>query len=291
MEENEFEIKIDFKPGQGDPARVFKAMSGLIDSFQSLDSHLVSSFDVALNASLVLNNVSAGSIKAKFKDLIEGLPDEALKEAEWKKILGHFLLKAKYAILEWLKDKKEISHRDDVRVLERELLRIAEETDLKRLPAYTSPSAEVLLSDILGVQESLSHLSEGDSATYRYGENAVDFNRELQISNEIVRDVLTKEVVQSSGKRVVKVKKPDYLGQSMWGFQYDGRSIDAKITDADWLFLFQGRKLDVKPGDSLRVMLFEEISYGYEGEIVHRHYEVEKVHEIIKPPKQGNISF
>lgn len=73
MEENEFEIKIDFKPGEGDPARIFKAMSGLIDSFQSLDSHLASSFDVGLDASLVLDNISAGSIKAKFRDLIEGL--------------------------------------------------------------------------------------------------------------------------------------------------------------------------------------------------------------------------
>jgi len=291
MEENEFEIKIDFKPGEGDPARVFKAMSGLIDSFQSLDSHLASSFDIALDASLVLDNISSGSIKAKFRDLIEGIPDEALKEAEWKKILGHFLLKAKYAILKWLQDKDEISHRDDVRVLEHDLVRLAEETDLKQLPAYTSPSAEVLLSGILGVQESLSYLSEGDSATYRYGEHVVSFNRELQISNEIVRDVLTKEVVKSSSKRIVKVKKPDYLGQSMWGLQYDGRSISAKITDTDWLFLFQRRKLDVKPGDSLRVMLYEEISYGYEGEIVHRHYEVEKVYEIIKPPKQGNITF
>src|SRR5690606_27836833 len=120
MEENEFEIKIDFKPGEGDPARIFKAMSGLIDSFQSLDSHLASSFDVGLDASLVLDNISAGSIKAKFRDLIEGLPDEALKEAEWKKMLGHFLLRAKSAMLEWLKDKKEISHRDYGREYDRE---------------------------------------------------------------------------------------------------------------------------------------------------------------------------
>ena len=289
--ENEFEISIDFKRGEGDPARVFKTMSGLIDSLQSLDSHLSSSFDISLNASLVLDEIETGSIKAKFRDVIEGIPDEALKEAEWKKILGHFLLKAKYAVLNWLKDRDSIQHRDDVRVLEGELLKIAEETNLKYLPAYSAPTAEVLLSDILLIQKSLESLNEEDKATYKYGENQVSFNRELNISNEIVREVLTKEIVKSSGERIIKVKKPDYLGQSMWAFQYDGRSIEAKISHSDWLQNFQSRTIDVKPGDSLKVMLYEEISYGYENEIVHRHYEVENVYEIIRPPSQGKIGF
>ena len=291
IREIEFEIKIDFKPGDGDPARVFKAMSGLVDAFQSLDSHLAASFDVSLNASLVLDEIQAGSIKARFRDVIEGVPDEALRDGEWKKIIGYFLLKSKYAVLEWLKDRNEIAHREDVRVLEDEIKRIAEETNLKQLPAYSAPKAEVLLSDIHSVQESLSNLLEDDAATYRYGSSEIPFNRELSISNEIVREVLTKEVVKSSGKRVVKVKKPDYLGQSMWALQYDGRAIEAKITDLDWLAKFQSRVEDVRPGDSLSVMLYEEISYGYEGEVVHRHYEVENVYEVIRPPVQGSIRF
>jgi hypothetical protein len=175
--------------------------------------------------------------------------------------------------------------------LEGELLRIAEETDLKKLPAYRAPTAGEILTDIHAVQESLSVLGDRDVATYRYGENEVEFNQDLNISNEIVREVLTKEVVKSSAQRIVKVKKPDYLGQSMWSFQYDGRAIEAKISDADWLVKFQSRAIDVRPGDSLRVLLYEEISYGYEAEIVHRHYEVENVYEIILPPKQHRIDF
>jgi hypothetical protein len=289
--EEEFEISIDFKRGDGDPSRVFRAMSGLIDAFQSIDTHLANSFDISLDASLVLEEVEAGSIKAKFRDVIEGLPDEALKNSEWKIIFGHFLLHSKYAILEWLNNRTEITHREDVMVLENQLVKIAEETDLKLLPAYAAPSAEMLLSDIHSVQESLEHLLEEDSASYKYGDKKVNFNRDLNISNEIVREVLTKEIVKSSGKRIVKVKKPDYLGQSMWAFQYDGKSIEAKIVDSTWLAKFQSRVAEIKPGDSLSVMLYEEISYGYEGEVVHRHYEVENVYEIIKPPTQQNIGF
>ena len=77
----------------------------------------------------------------------------------------------------------------------------------------------------------------------------------------------------------------------MWGFVYDGRAIEAKITHEEWLIRFQARKADVKPGDSIKVILYEEISYGYEAEVVHRHYEIEKVFEIIKPPQQRDIGF
>jgi len=288
---SDFEITIDFKPGEGDPSRVFKTMSGLIDAFQSIDSHLISSFDVSLDASLVLTDVQSGSLKAKFRDFIKGLPDEALKDANWKKIIGHFLVRSKYAILAWLEDRTEITHRDDVRVLENELKQIAEDTDLKLLPAYVAPRAEELLSDIHFVQESLESLQEEDTVSYRYNDKEIKLNRDLQISNEVVREVLTKEVVKSSSRRVIKVKKPDYLGQSMWSFQYDGRAIEAKITDNEWLNKFQSRTEEVKPGDSLDVLLYEEISYGYEGEVVHRHYEAEKVYEVIRPPTQRSISF
>ncbi len=236
MEDNEFEITIDFKPGEGDPARVFKAMSGLIDSLQAMDSHLLeASFDVSLRCTLVLDEIESGSIKARFRDLIEGLPDEALKDVEWNRILGYFLVRGKYLVLDWLKDKDEIVDINGVKLLEGKLLGLAEETDLKQLPAYSSPKAETLLSDIRSVQESLENLSDEDEAIYRYKDNEVIFNNELSISNEVVREVLTKEVIESSRKCIIKVKKPDYLGQSMWAFYYDGRGIEAKITDVEWL--------------------------------------------------------
>ena len=287
----DFEIKIDFSPGEGDPTRPFKAMSGLIESFQSLDSHILSTFDVSISTSLVLDEVEAGSIKAKLRDIIQGLPDEALKNSEWKKIIGHFLLKAKYIVLEWLEERNNIESREDVRILENRLKDAAAGTDIKMLPAYTSPSAEVLLSDIHSIKESLEYLEEDDTASYEYDGNCVPINKDLNISNEVIREVLTKEVVRSSGEKILKVKKPDYLGTSKWQFKYDGRAIEAKITDAEWLAKFQSRKEDVRPGDSLRVMLYEEISYGFDGEVVHRHYEIEKVYEVIRPPTQGRISF
>jgi len=286
-----FEIVIEFSPSEGDPARIFKTMSGLIDSFKEIDHHLTASIDTSLEATLLLENVENGSLKARFRNFVEGVPDEALQDGDWKKILGHFLLRSKKTILEWCNERDKISDRESVKALEGELVKIAEQTNIKTLPAYSPISSETLLSDIRNVQESLEPLTENDRAIYQYGSESIEFNRDLEISNEIVREVLTREIVKSSCERIIKVKKPDYLGQSMWAFVNDGRTIEAKITDDSWLRKFQRRSFDVKPGDSVRVVLYEEISYGYEGEIVHRHYEIEKVYEVIKPPKQGGMGF
>lgn len=288
---NTFDIVIDFRPSEGDPARVFKAMSGLVDSFQELDRHLASSIDASLETQLLLEDVERGSLKARFGNFIEGIPDEALKDGDWKKLAGHFLLRSKYKILEWCSDRDEISDRLSVDALEGELLVLAEESNIKQLPAYAPIRAETLLSDIQNVQNSLVPLISEDKAIYSADQGIIEFNRDLIVSEEVVRDVLTREVVKTSSKRILKVKKPDYLGQSMWGFVHDGRAIDAKVTDQDWLLQFQNRGVDVKPGDSIRAMLYEEISYGYEGEIVHRHYEVENIYEIIKPPRQGKMGI
>ncbi len=290
-EEFAFEIVIDFTPGEGDPSRVFKAMSGLIDSIQNLDRHLIGSIDSSLRPELVLEDIERGSLKAKFKTVVEGVPDEVLKDGEFKKVLGHFLLKGKKAILDWCADKTEISSRASVKELEGELLKLAEETDIKSFPAYSPIQAQALLSDLSKLQESLQNLGTGDSVTYEYAEEKIRFNRELQISDEVVREVLTQQVIKSSSIKILKVKKPDYLGQSMWGLVFDGKSIDAKITHNEWLAEFQSRRLSLNPGDSLKVTLYEEISYGYEGEIVHRHYEIERVHDVIRPPSQSGLSF
>lgn len=287
----EFEIEIDFEPGTGDPARIFRTMSGLIDSIQNLDRHLIGSIDLSLRPELVLEDVEKGSLRAKFKSFVEGIPDEALKDGEFKKVVGHFLLKGKKAILEWCADKNEISSRASVRALEGELLKLAEETDVKKFPAYAPIQPQALLSDLSKMQESLQNLESGDSVTYEYAEEKIGLNKDLQISELVVREVLTQEVIKSSAVKILKVKKPDYLGQSMWSFVYDGRSIDAKISHEEWLHDFQSRNLQVSPGDSLKVTLFEEISYGYEGEIVHRHYEIEKVHDVVKPPNQSGLAL
>ncbi len=283
--DSKFEIYIDFKPSEGDPSRVFHAMADLVDSLKELDTELASMVSISFKPELYLEEIEGGSVRAWFHAVIEDIPDEALKEGNFKKILGHFLLKAKYKILKWTEEKEKIEHIQEIKELEDELLTLAEETDIKQLPAYKPMETERLLSHINSINNSLTPLIEEDKVSYISSEGTTGINSNLAISNEIIVELLTSEIIETNGVRILKVKKPDFLGQSKWILRYQGHQIEAKISDLKWLNSYQGRQEELQPGDSIKANLKEIISYGHDGEIVHTIYEVTEVEEVINAPK------
>ena len=279
-----FEIRIDFAPNEGDASRVFLAMGDMIESLQSLDRDLLSQFAVELEAELLLEDVERGSLKAKLRNLVKDVPDDALQNAEWKKIIGHFLIKAKYAFLHWTEEHDSIEDRSALEPLEGELLAAARESDVLRIPAYRAISQERLLTNVRDVSHATRRLSEKDYASFESSVGSARFNRNLAVSDETIRDLLTQEVKESVSDQTLLVKKPDYLGQSMWSFRYQTHSIDAKILDTEWLDSFHTQRVSLQPGDALRVTLREVFYYGHYGEIVSAHYEILKVIDVISIP-------
>jgi len=148
-----------------------------------------------------------------------------------------------------------------------------------------------LLSDISAMKAALNNLDEGDTAILISNEGKSEFNRILVISDDVVRDIMTREMIVSESERILKVKKPDYLGTSKWIFKHSGHPIDAKILHEEWLQQFQTKTISVQPGDSLRTIVREETLYGYNNEIVDTKYEILKVIEVIERPKssQGTL--
>jgi hypothetical protein len=285
--ETEFQLVVDFDRGRGDPSRVFRAMALLVDAFSSLDRDLLTAVDVGLNADVVLDNVETGSIKALLRAIISDVPDEALKNADWKKIVGHYLLRAKYLILKWCEDKNELISKSDVDALEGLLAEAVIATDVKLLPAYGRVPTEKLLHDVQLIQGALRVLDEGDRAYFVSRGVEILLNRRMELSPDLVREILTNEIIKSHLITTVLVKKPDYLGRSQWSLQFQGHKIEASIRDKEWLGRFQSRLLDVRPGDSLKVDLVQETYYGYLGEIVHRQYAIDQVLDVIRPPAWG----
>lgn len=276
------EIRIEFERGVGDPSRVFRAMAGLIESTQLLDSHLALSIGANVRTTLVLQDVEAASLKAKLKTVIEEIPDEAVKAGDVKKVIGHFLFKAKHMVLDWCSERDKIKDREEVKQLESEIHALAEQSDIKMLPAYAPVETATLLSDINSIKGALDCLESQDLATFTSPFGASEYNPALTVSEDVVRELITRETIASEGKRILKVKKPDYLGSSKWGFKYGGHMIEAKVLDSGWLNRFQNNLELVHPGDSLRVVLREAVSYGYDNEIVHTDYEVAEVVEVIR---------
>jgi len=253
----------------------------LIESVQAIDSHLGACLGATVRTSLVLEDIETASLKSRLRTVIEAIPDEPLKHGDIKKLIGHYLLKGKHKILDWCNGREEIATREEVKQLEHELHVLAEETNIKQIPAYTQINTATLLSDIAEIKAALNYLGAKDHATMSSSEGFSNYNKRLEVSDQIVREIVTRETLASTSERIIKVKKPDYLGQSRWVFKYSGHMIEAKISDRDWLNKFQSQSERLQPGDSLKALLREEVSYGYDSEIVQTDYEVVKVIGVI----------
>jgi hypothetical protein len=261
-------------------------MTGLIEAVQSLDGYLSQSLAPNIKTTIVLQDIQAGSLKTKLKNIVEELPDEALKQGEIKHIIGYFLVEAKHKVIDWCSGKKEITNKNEIKQLQSEIKQIATKTDIKQIPAYTEPDAESLLIDINAISNSLMNLEADDSAKLQSNQGISTFNKKMEISAEIIREDLTKEKITSKGEKILKVKKPDYLGSSMWSFKYQNKYVDAKIIDEKWLKDFQSKDITLLPGDSIRALVKEEVSYGHNNEVIHMHFEILQVLEILPAPKQ-----
>lgn len=282
-EPEEFSLYIDFTKSEGDPSRVFHAMANLIDSFYELDNQLIGVLGEKSETLLVLDEIEAGSLRAWLRNVLVALPDDAIHDLNLKKLAGHFLVKAKYRIVEWLTENPNIETIEQVRVLEGELISMAEQTNIRQIPAYSPINTQALLSQINNIYIATKQLEDNDKVVYESSVGNVNLRRDVVINEGLIRQILTREVIRNEGIRLIKVKKPDYLGKSKWVFRYGGHIIEAKIEDEKWLEEFQKKKNILHPGDSLRVNMLEEVSYGHESEVVHTFYAISKVVEIVSP--------
>ena len=80
---------------------------------------------------------------------------------------------------------------------------------------------------------------------------------------------------------ILKVKKPDFLGESMWEFKHENRIIEAKVLDEVWLEKFRHRSIVLKPGDAIKALVESEVNYSFEGDVVFTSHKIIKVEELI----------
>lgn len=283
-EVSEYVVKIDFQRKSEQPTRVFKAMAEIIDTLYKIDMDLAKSFFffTEIKPRLILDDIEVGSLKARLCTIIKALDDDGIRELNLKKIVGSFLLKAKYRILKFLEDKREISNIEQVQELENEILSSVKEVNINILPVYIPVPMQKLLEHLVSLSNATNYLSPQDIAFYVSNEGEVKINPVFTMSMEGIQNLLTKETLISQSEMILRVKKPDYLGLSMWDVHYKGRTISVKVLDLEWLERFQSRKIDVRPGDSLRAIVRSEVKYDYKNNVVAEHYSIEKVLDVMR---------
>jgi hypothetical protein len=280
--EADFAFKIDFKRGEGPASRVFLAINDFIRGCERLDRELLQSIDSNIETVMVLEDIESGSIKVWLRNALRATDDDALKAMDWKRAVGGYLVKAKYAVIEWL-DEDLPPMQKSLPDLSKKIQSIAAETDVKHLPDYAAPSPKALLDaarDFEGVKE---RLLPGDKATYipPSGEPH-EMNLAVRWDIEDIEQLAISETVTFPiAPIILAVKKPDYLGDSKWELRHGKRSISSKIEDENWLKRFQGREIDVRPGDALRCQVKIEHLYGHDNELLTERYTVVKVDEVL----------
>jgi len=285
-----FCIDIKYVKGSGDPTRVFRSMTGLIEAFKSIDSHLIGSIHPGIKPEIILEEIEIGSVRTWFKYVLEQVNDDALNNLDWKPLVGQYLVKGKYILLNFIEKREKIETYSEIDELEKKLLAEATATDVRRIPYYRPVSKRQLLEDMVIINEAISPLSDLDEASYISSNNKAMFNQDFAMTHDSIEALLTKERITNREVLILKVKKPDYLGESKWEF-HSGRIIPAKIEDFGWLMKFRARNPEahVLPGDSLKVRVDHSINYGFEGEIISEDYVIVEVIGVQHPPTQSDL--
>jgi hypothetical protein len=244
----------------------------------------VKGIDASIEAQLLLEDVESGSIKSWVLTVLESTDDNALRSGDWKKIVGNYAVKGKYIILEWLRGAKKITEPGLLDSIQQDLLRAAEQTEVRGLPGYTSMPLLTLAAHIMQITFAMSHLQTGDVVTYESRDGApIELNPTFQAGGEELTSLITSRSVKNATEMTLKVKKPDFIGHSMWEFHYEGHVIDAKVLDEEWLIKFQQEGLGVRPGSSLRASVEIELLFDDGDKAIFERYSLLKVLEVIPP--------
>ena len=99
---------------------------------------------------------------------------------------------------------------------------------------------------------------------------------------DTIDELVTKDKIVSQAEMILKVKKPDYLGESKWGFRHGGRNFPGKIVHKEWLENYQNRKIDIRPGDSIRAMVEIIDKYDFDGELIGTEHNIIQIITVIQ---------
>lgn len=278
----DFGITLEFEPNSEDPSRIFRAMTGLIESCEMIDKDLAASISIAVTPVLVLQDIEAGSLTAWLKYVLNSIDDDAIKNLEWKKAVGAYLVKGKKKMVEFLDSRSTIRRASEIYELQGLLGEAAGEAGLTLISLNSPIPAPRVAEDLRLLSDATRPLLPGDTAQFVTDEGLVPINTSFRVTTEAIEQILTQESITNRLEMILMVKKPDFLGDSMWDFRHEGKKIPAKVVDTDWLGNFHRGAIAFCSGDALRAFVEIETNYGSDREVLGTHYRILKVLEVIR---------
>lgn len=282
----DFGFKIDFARNTEDPARIFRALCELIKFCEVTDKALIKSLDIDVEYKLILHDIEEGSLIVWLKYAFD-----SINEKINLKLIYSYLVSGKSCIIEFVKPKNTINRSELIDLQER-LHNSAKETKTNSLDIYIPVNDKDLVSSLDSFQSAVSDFQDLDKLSYLIGESNIPVNQKFGISDSERESLLVKDKKTSTCEMILKVKKPDYLGESKWQFKHDRRTIDVKINDLDWLESFQkNREFSIKPGDAIKAEVEVTLKHGFSGEVLSTDYVLKKVIEVVPMQDISQLSL
>jgi len=288
-ENSKFCLSIDYVRDSEDPGRIFRGMSALIDSFTALDRILARTIDTRIEPILLLQDIQSGSIRTWLGSKLTMVDDRDIRDLNWKRIVGTFLLDAKYTFLHFRIDNPTLINRQQLVPLQNNIVRLAEQSQINHLPSVNPIPTEQLVVAYSQISSAVAVLNRQDKIEYITDAKSIELPRSEEMNEDDINALLASEIIHSSSTLILKVKKSDYLGQSKWLFKHGEHPIEAKITDTDWLIRFQSGEIQVVPGDSLRAEVNVANYYSEIGDVIRTTYELRRVLKVITKPSSSQM--
>ena len=287
----DFGVYFSFPKNTRNPQRLFTTAGAYINALQSLDSLLISSIDAKIQPVFVLEEIEIGSLRIWFKLLLEAIDDDALKNIDWKPAVGKYLVKGKYLLLKALEGRKGLPEREILESVAHDIHKLAQETDVRRLPAYRPVSPLELANEARKIGDSLRTLDAEDAVSFCCDDGELGILADMVITQDDITNLFSETRIVNTVEKILMVRRPDFLGEAKWDFRHDKRTMSARIADMEWLEAYHAAKVDVRPGDALRVEIQETFIYDKVGELVKEESSIIKIFGVIRstPPEQGKL--
>ena len=276
----EFELYFDFEKQSHSPQRVFKIIADLLLVLGKFEGLLAQTADPEFRAELVLADIETGSIRAKLAVFINSIPEEVIKSFDWKKLVGHFLNKGVQRFIKSTENKSGFASVDELKNLQTALETDAAAASLNPLLVAGQIPLDKIVAFMEEMTRAVASLRGQEYIEYRSSAGNARFNPHFNTAN--LQALLVTETQNSESEYLVRAKRPDFMGESMWELVLKGHTITAKMADTDWLEDFHEGRVDFRPSDYLRIKLQTETTFRGSFGSPSAHHTVLKVLGIVR---------
>lgn len=282
-EQPDFIVYLDFVPGKSSPQRLLAALHDHLEAMEAFDRKLASCLSPGAKVVMTLENAKEGSIFLFIKTALESLDDDALKQGEFKKVVGAYLVKAKAKALDYLNTRQGIGGKHELQQLSSDLRGLAEETKVRQMAGYRSFPPHELAESLAELAKSLEGIKPGERIGMFSDQGNVLFDKPMpSIPPEAIMAIARERVLGNEVTLILMVRRPDFLGEAQWEFRHQKKKLLAKIADQAWLDRFHAGEISIAPGDALQCRVYEEYTYADDGEVVSEYRVIRRVESVIR---------